>query len=81
MPLTLPTVDAGRFAVQYAEPAMQVEAVLAVPAGAAAPDELADAVAAASRTAGWAAPGTVTQPVPDATTMLALRNLWRDATG
>jgi len=75
------TVGSGRFGVQYPQPAMQVEAVLAVPAGAAAPDGLADALGTAAEAAGWAAPGTVTQPVPDARTMLALRTLWRDATG
>ncbi len=69
-----------RFAVNYPEPAMWVEAVLAVPGGSAAPDGLAAALSTEVSTAGWAASSTAAGSLPDATTMLALRALWRDAT-
>jgi hypothetical protein len=70
-----------RIDVNYPEPSMWVEAVLAVPGGQTAPDGLADALATALTTTGWSPAGTAAQPLPDAGTMLALRAFWRDATG
>ena len=58
---------------------MWLEAVLAVPDGAAVPDDLGD-VATGALDAGWDAPSTATQPLPSASTMLALRTLWQEAT-
>jgi hypothetical protein len=69
-----------RFAVNYPEPSMWVEAVLAVPDGAAAPDGLAAEAAAALAAAGWGAADTAAASVPGASTMIALRELWRQAT-
>jgi hypothetical protein len=57
---------------------MWAEAVLAVPRGAAAPDGLAAALGEQLGRAGWGSARDATQPVPDATTMVALRKLWQD---
>ena len=65
----------------YPNPQMWVVAVLAVPPGAAAPDGLAADLTTELDAAGWDAPGDAAQSVPDATTMVALRELWRSATG
>jgi hypothetical protein len=62
----------------YPDPSMWLQAVLAAPAGADVPRDLAADAAAALVTAGWDDPGTATQPVPSANTMLALRNLWQE---
>jgi hypothetical protein len=70
-----------RVDVNYPEPSMWVEAVLAVPGGQAAPDGLAAALTDALASAGWSAAGAAAQGLPDAGTMLALRALWRDAAG
>jgi hypothetical protein len=70
-----------RVDLNYPEPSMWVEAVLAVPGGQAAPEGLAAALTEALTSTGWAAPGSATQRLPDAGTMLALRAYWREATG
>jgi hypothetical protein len=70
-----------RVDVKYPEPSMWVEAVLAVPGGQAAPDGLAAALTQVLAATGWSAPGSATQRLPDAGTMLALRAFWRDAAG
>jgi hypothetical protein len=67
--------------LNYPEATMSVEAVLAVPRGAAAPDGLADALTGELGQVGWSAAGDATQPVPNATTMVALRQLWGELTG
>ena len=69
---------ADRFDASYPEPSMWLEAVLAVPDGAAVPDDLGDVASGA--TVGWDAPSAATQPLPGASTMLALRALWQEAT-
>jgi hypothetical protein len=66
--------------VNYPETAMWVEAVLAVPQGAAAPDGLADALTDQLGRVGWSSTGDAAQGVPDATTMVALLDLWRQLT-
>jgi hypothetical protein len=66
--------------LNYPEDTMSVEAVLAVPRGAAAPDGLADALTNELGRVGWAAATDATQAVPDATTMVALRQLWGELT-
>jgi hypothetical protein len=71
-------VGGDRFAVNYPEPSMWVEAVLAVPDGTAVPEGLVPALATAASAAGWDAPGAATQPLPGATTMLALRARWQE---
>ncbi len=70
-----------RVDVNYPEPSMWVEAVLAVPGGQTAPAGLAAALTDSLATTGWAASGSAAQRLPDAGTMLALRAYWRDATG
>jgi hypothetical protein len=63
----------------YPEPSMWVQAVLAAPAGADIPQDVATDAAAALLDAGWAAPEPTAQtPLPPATTMLALRGLWEE---
>ena len=57
-----------------------MQAVLAVPGGATAPDDLADELAETLRGSGWDAPSAATHPLPPAPTMLALRALWKEAT-
>ena len=62
----------------YPEPSMWLQAVLATPAGAEVPDDLAQDAAAALAAAGWARPESAAQPLPSANTMLALRQLWEE---
>ena len=69
---------ADRFDASYPEPSMWLEAVLAVPDGAAVPDDLGGVATGAL--GGWDAPSAATQPLPGASTMLALRALWPEAT-
>ena len=74
------TVDpeSARFEVKYPEPAMSLEAVLAVPTEGV--QEAAGAATTALTEAGWSPPVDVTSTLPSATTMLALRTLWQEAT-
>ena len=63
----------------YPEPSMWLQAVLAAPAGAEIPRDLATDAAAALLDAGWAPPDPTAQtPLPSATAMLALRGLWEE---
>jgi hypothetical protein len=62
----------------YPEPSMWLQAVLAAPAGVDVPEGLAAEAAAALRAKGWDPPDPATQPLPSATTMLALRTLWEE---
>jgi len=64
--------------LNYPQPLMWAEAVLAVPRGAAAPDGLAAALTEQLSSAGWGPARDATEKVPDATTMVALRKLWQD---
>ena len=59
---------------------MWLEAVLAAPGGRTVGSGVAADLAAAVTAAGWADPATATQPLPSASTMLALRALWTEAT-
>jgi hypothetical protein len=70
------TAGGDRSDVNYPDPTMWVEAVLAVPEGVSLPDDVAPTAAEALAAAGWADPSTAAQPVPGASTMLALRSLW-----
>lgn len=70
--------DSQRFARNYPAPEMWLQAVLAVPGGAAAGD-LAGQLSGQLRTSGWDDPSTATTPLPSASTMLALRAYWNDA--
>ena len=70
--------DSQRFARNYPAPEMWLQAVLAVPGGAAAGD-LAAELTQLLRTSGWDDAATATTPVPSASTMLALRAYWNDA--
>ncbi len=62
----------------YPEPSMWLQAVLAAPAGAGVPEDLAADAAAALLDAGWERPDPSQTPLPSATTMLALRGLWEE---
>ena len=68
----------GDQSVLYPEPSMWAEAVLAVPGGSGAPDDLTATLASAATTAGWDAPGSAQQSLPNESTMLALRTLWQE---
>jgi hypothetical protein len=61
---------------RYPEPSMWLQAVLATPAGAGVPQDLAGEAAAELTAAGWDRPAAATTPLPSATTMVALRDLW-----
>jgi hypothetical protein len=78
----LATVDANanRFAPNYPEPEMWLEAVLAVPGGAAAPGDAASDLTEQLGGFGWEEAGTAATALPNASTMLALRAYWLDAT-
>jgi hypothetical protein len=78
----LAAVDANstRFAPNYPAPEMWMQAVLAVPGGVEAPDDLANDLNERLRAAGWDDSGAATTPLPGASTMLALQALWEDAT-
>ena len=68
------------FDASYPEPSMWLEAVLAVPDGITIPDDVPGLAAAALQEAGWDDAATATQSLPGASTMLALRTLWQEAT-
>jgi len=70
---------ATRFEGNYPAPAMWLEAVLAAPADVEQAALVDDATTALTE-AGWVPPAEVTGQVPSATTMLALRTLWQEAT-
>lgn len=69
-----------RVELNYPEPQMWVKAVIAAPPSVAAPDDLSADVAALLDTAGWDPPGAAGPALPSASTLLALRALWIDAT-
>lgn len=69
-----------RFDVNYSEPNMWIQAVIATPAGVAAPDGIVSDVAAALDAAGWDPADAAESLPPSASTLLALRTLWNDAT-
>jgi hypothetical protein len=70
---------AAEVAPSYPEPSMWLQAVLAAPAGAEVPDGLARDSARGLLAAGWDPPEDAAQPLPSATTMIALRQLWEEA--
>ncbi len=65
-----------RFELVYPRPDMWLHAVVAAPAGVAAPADLAAIVTDALTAAGWKPAAAATTPAPSAATMLALRALW-----
>jgi hypothetical protein len=69
-----------RFDVNYSEPQMWIQAVIATPAGVAAADGLATDITNAVEDAGWDPATAAEEPVPSASTLLALRQLWNDYT-
>jgi hypothetical protein len=76
------TLDAtgDRFEVNYSEPQMWIQAVLATPAGVAAPNGLAADVTSALEAAGWDPAAAADGPTSSTSTLLALRQLWNDYT-
>ena len=74
-------IDAAgsRFELNYPEPQMWVQAVIATPPGVTAPDGLAADVGASLTRAGWGTPDSAGGPLPNASTLLALRAFWNDA--
>ena len=70
-----------RFDASYPEPSMWLEAVLAVPEGSAVPDDVAAVASDSARPPQRGTPASAaTQALPGASTMLALRALWQEAT-
>ena len=69
-----------RFELNYPEPQMWVQAVIATPPGVAAPDDLAADVTASIEAEGWDRPEAAGPPLPSAATLLALRTFWNEAT-
>jgi hypothetical protein len=76
------TIDAtgDRFELNYPEPEMWVQAVIATPPGVAAPDDLTADVTALLAADGWGGPGSAGPSLPSASTLLALRAFWNEAT-
>jgi hypothetical protein len=73
--------DAGdEFDVSYPDPQMWIQAVIATPAGVAAPDDLATELGELLVTSGWDRASAAGAPPPNASTLLALRSLWNDFT-
>jgi hypothetical protein len=68
----------GEVESRYPEPSMWLQAVLAAPAGADVPQDLTADARAALFAAGWVAPEPNQTPVPSASTLVALRQLWED---
>lgn len=68
--------DGDRFALNYPDPEMWVQAVVAVPNGLDAPGSLVDDLVTELGASGWDAPGEASTPLPDASTMVALRERW-----
>jgi hypothetical protein len=71
---------ADRYDASYPEPSMSVEAVVAVPGGIAVPDDVAAIATATLVDSGWDAAAADDESLPSASTMLALRTLWQEAT-
>lgn len=69
-----------RLDLNYPEPQMWVKAVIAAPPTVAVPDDLAATVTTALEAAGWDPPAAAGPALPSASTLLALRALWIDAT-
>ena len=67
-----------RYAVQYAEPMIRADVVLAVPPGASVAGDLYGALTTALVASGWDAPSTTPNPLPDRTTVIAVRSLWKE---
>ncbi len=67
-----------RYAVQYAEPMIRADVVLALPPGASIAADLSDALTAALVADGWDAPSAAPNPLPDPTTVIAVRSLWKE---
>lgn len=65
-----------RFQVLYAEPMGDADAILAVPNGTSIPEGLVAALSAALTDAGWDTP--TPSGGPDASSLLATRDFWRD---
>jgi hypothetical protein len=76
------TIDeAGdEFDVNYSDPQMWIQAVIATPAGVAAPNDLVADVTPLLEAQGWDPPETAEASPPSASTLLALRALWNDFT-
>ena len=73
--------DAGdEFDVNYSEPQMWIQAVIATPAGVATPDDLAADVTRLLAEHDWNPPTAAEAPPPSASTLLALRALWDEIT-
>lgn len=72
--------SADRFEVIYPDPDMWMQAVLAIPHGTELPDALSTRVDELVVATGWGPAADGVNPVPDATTMLALRAFWAEAT-
>lgn len=65
--------------VNYPEPAMWLQAVVARPAGTEPPEPLTSTAAEVLVAAGWDEADQAGNPLPSASTMLALRVLWQEA--
>jgi hypothetical protein len=75
---TLPHDRTAPYEIQYPDTTMWATAVLAAPASASAPNDLIDRIAPVLESAEWTDVSLATAPLPDASTMLALRQLWSD---
>lgn len=68
-----------QYDLNYPEPEMWLQVVLATPGGVAASDVLASSAAALLVEAGWDEPAAAVAPLPNASTMVALQQLWTEA--
>jgi hypothetical protein len=68
-----------RFELNYPQPDMWLQVVLATPGGVAAPDDLASDATALLRETAWDETAAAGAPLPSAATMIALLQLWNDA--
>jgi hypothetical protein len=73
-----PSARTTAFEIQYPDSTMWATAVLATPGSASAPDGLIDRIAPVLESAEWTDVSQATVPLPNASTMVALRDLWSD---
>lgn len=69
-----------RLELNYPQPEMWVNAVIATPPSVAAPDGLVADLTAQLEAEGWESPAAAGPALPSASTLLALRTLWGEAT-
>ena len=72
--------SASELGLQYADPMIRADVVVAVPDGASLPRGFADDIGRLLFERGWAPPADEPNPLPTPIEMLAVRQAWKDVT-